>query len=61
MNRHLNQTALEHIHAVLSTGDLDEVTVVRLREAAYLHTIVAAMLTEQVHQLPETTPINRSC
>jgi len=59
MNRHLNQTALEQIHAILSTGDLDEVSTLHLRQAAYLHTIVAAMLTNQVHRLPEAAPIQR--
>ena len=59
MNRHLNQTALEQIHAILSTGNLDEVSTFHLRQAAYLHSIVAAMLTNQVHRLPEAAPIQR--
>jgi len=59
MNRHLNQAALEQIHAMLSAGDLDEVSTMQLRQAAYLHAIVAAMLTNQVHRLPEAAPIQR--
>jgi len=59
MNRHLNQAALEQIHAMLCAGDLDVVSTIQLRQAAYLHTIVAAMLTNQVHRLPEAAPIQR--
>jgi len=31
----------------------------QLRQAAYLHAIVAAMLTNQVHRLPEAASIQR--
>lgn len=46
-------------HATLESGAPDLASEIRLRQAAYLHTIIAALLNDQVAGLPETAPIIR--
>jgi hypothetical protein len=58
MNRDLNNAALQQMIAVIESGSLNTLDMLRLRQAAYLHSIVAAMLNEQVEHLPETAEIH---
>ncbi len=59
MNRHQNLAALQQITATLESGAPDATSEIRLRQAAYLHMIIAAVLNDQVACLPETAPIIR--
>ena len=59
MNLEQNLAALQQISGLLQGGTPDAGTMISLREAAYLHTIIAAMLSEQVNRLPETAEIYR--
>ena len=58
MNRDLNNAALQQMIAVSESGSLNTLDMLRLRQAAYLHSIVAAMLNEQVERLPETAELH---
>ena len=57
MNRLQNLAALQQITVTLENGAPDMASEIRLRQAAYLHTIIAAILDDQVAGLPETAPI----
>ena len=59
MNLEQNLAALQQISGLLQGGTPDAGTMIRLRQAAYLHVIIAAILSEQVDRLPETTQICR--
>lgn len=59
MNRLQNLAALQQLTATLESGAADLASTIRLRQAAYLHTIIAAVLNDQVASLPETAPIIR--
>ena len=59
MNRLQNLAALQQLTATLESGAPDLAREIRLRQAAYLHTIIAAVLNDQVAGLPETAPIIR--
>ena len=59
MNRLQNIAALQQLTATLESGAPDLASKIRLRQAAYLHTIIAAVLNDQVAGLPETAPIIR--
>ena len=59
MNRLQNLAALQQLTATLESGAPDRASEIRLRQAAYLHTIIAAVLNDQVAGLPETAPIIR--
>ena len=59
MNRHQNLAALQQINATLENGTPDAASEIRLRQAAYLHLIIAAVLNDQVTCLPETAAIIR--
>lgn len=59
MNRLQNLAALQQLTATLESGAPDLASKILLRQAAYLHTIIAAVLNDQVAGLPETAPIIR--
>ena len=59
MNRLQNLAALQQLTATLESGAPGRASEIRLRQAAYLHAIIAAVLNDQVARLPETAPINR--
>ena len=59
MNRLQNLAALQQINVTLENGAPDMASEIRLRQAAYLHTIIAAVLNDQVAGLPETFPVIR--
>ena len=44
MNRHHNLAALQQITATIESGAPDATSEIRLRQAAYLHMIIAAVL-----------------
>ena len=54
MDRAQNLAALETVLEAMRTQQPDSQGMDQLRRAAYLHTIVAAMLSEQVACLPDT-------
>ena len=54
MDRAQNLAALETVLEAMRTQQPDTQGMDQLRRAAYLHTIVAAMLNEQVACLPDT-------
>ncbi len=54
MNRSKNRAALETILQAMRKQNPNSHGMKHLRRAAYLHTIVAAMLNERVACLPET-------
>ena len=54
MDRAQNLAALETVLEAMRTQQPDSQGMHHLRRAAYLHTIVAAMLSEQVACLPDT-------
>ena len=57
MNRTENLFALQMILNSMSTLNPESLTMTKLRQAAYLHGIVEAVLNEQVSSLPQTTEI----
>ncbi|QNI74368.1 hypothetical protein [Synechococcus sp. NOUM97013] len=54
MDRAQNLAALETVLEAMRTQQTDSQGMDHLRQAAYLHTIVAAMLSDQVACLPDT-------
>ena len=54
MDRVQNLAALETIVGAMHTQSPDSMAMEQLRRAAYLHTIIEAMLTDQVACLPDT-------
>ena len=54
MDRFQNLAALETIVETMHTQSPDSMGMEHLRRAAYLHTIIEAMLSDQVASLPDT-------
>ena len=54
MDRFQNLAALETIVEAMHTQSPDSMGMEHLRRAAYLHTIIEAMLSDQVACLPDT-------
>ena len=59
MNRLQNLAALQHLTDTLESGAPDLASEIPRRQAAYLHTSIAAVRNDQVAGLPETAPIIR--
>lgn len=57
MNRAQNLTALAAIVETMAQASPRSTSVENLRRAAYLHLIIAAMLSEQVNCLPESSKV----
>ena len=57
MNRAQNLTALAAIVETMAQASPGSTSMENLRRAAYLHQIIAAILSEQVNCLPETSEV----
>ena len=59
MTRVQNLAALEAVVETMALADPESASMENLKRAAYLHHIIAAMLSEQVNGLPETAELSR--
>ena len=59
MTRVQNLAALVAVVETMALADSESASMENLKRAAYLHHIIAAMLSEQVNCLPVTAELNR--